>query len=186
MILDSTSYLGPARVVASASKPGYVRVALPTGMEDETLWARLALAVPYNPAEEDEVLVILSDLADAYVIGVLRGAGTTTLRVPGDLALEAPNGSVRITAGAGIQLAAARSVKVSARRGSLHFTRLNVIATTLVERVGNLFTWATGLVQSRSRRSRMIAEEGWLVRAGRAHVKTTENIHISGKTVHLG
>ena len=31
-----------------------------------------------------------------------------------------------------------------------------------------------------------IADEGWLVRARRAHVKTTDNIHINGKTIHLG
>jgi hypothetical protein len=33
---------------------------------------------------------------------------------------------------------------------------------------------------------RSIADEGWLMRAGHAHVKTTDNIHISGKTIHLG
>jgi hypothetical protein len=183
MILDTSSYLGPARIVTPATRPGFVQVALP---DDDLLWARLALAVPYSPAEGDEVLVIFSDLADAYVIGVLRGTGTTTLRVPGDLALEAPHGSVRIRAGDGIQLTATRSLEASARRATFRFARLNVLATTLVERVGSLFTWVTGLIQSRSRRSRTIVEEGWLVRAGRGHVKTTDNIHIAGKTVHLG
>jgi hypothetical protein len=183
MILDTAAYLGPARVVAPAGRPGFVQVALP---DDDTVWARLALAVPYSPAEGDEVLVIRSDLDDTYVIGVLRGSGTTTLRVPGDLVIDAPNGSVRIMAGKSIALAATRAVEISGRRGTFRFERMSVIAASLVERVGNLFTWATGLIQSRSRRLRTLARESWLARAGRVHVKAEENVHVNGQTIHLG
>jgi hypothetical protein len=61
-----------------------------------------------------------------------------------------------------------------------------MLVTTLVQRLENAYTWATGLVQSKSRRVRSIAEEGWLMSAGRAHIKTTDNVHIGGKTIHLG
>lgn len=182
-MLETSVYLGPARVVAPAGKPGYVQVAL---ADDEVLWARLALAVPYSPALGDEVLLICHEMPDAFVIGVLRGSGTTTLRVPGDLKLEAPHGQVSITAGKSVKLRSGQALELAAPRATFRFRRLNVLVTTLVERVNNLFTWATGLVQCKSRRLRQVAEEGWLVRAGRAHVKTQDNIHIDGKTINLG
>lgn len=183
MILDLALYLGPARVLQGSSRPGYVHVALP---EEELLWARLALALPYSPVVGDEVLVIRENADNAYVIGVLQGSGTTTWRVPGDLRLEAPDGEVLISAGRGIDLRSDESIGLSAPQGTLRFARLNILVTTLVQRLHNSLVWATGLIQTRSQRSRAIAEEGWLVRAGRAHVKTKDNVHINGKTIHLG
>jgi hypothetical protein len=101
MMLETSVYLGPARVMTAPGKPGYVRVALP---DDEVVWARLAMAIPYSPAPGDEVLVICQEMPDAYVIGVLQGHGTTTLRVPGDLKLEAPRGDVSILAGKSVKV----------------------------------------------------------------------------------
>src|SRR5262245_54816146 len=77
VMFETAVFLGPARVLAEDGKTGRVQVALPDGDE---VWARLALAVPYHPAVGDEVLVICQEMPDAYVIGVLRGHGTTTLR----------------------------------------------------------------------------------------------------------
>jgi hypothetical protein len=183
MMLDTSVYLGPARVLATATKPGYVRVEL---ANDDVLWARLALAVPYRPEPGDEVLVICQEPPDAFVIGVLEGCGTTTLSVPGDLRLEAPQGEVSIMAGMSVKVRSAQAIEMAAPRATFRFARLNMLVTTLVQRLANSFTWATGLMQSKSQRLRQLAEEGWLVRAGRAHVKTTDNIHINGKTIHLG
>jgi hypothetical protein len=183
MTVELGLYLGPARVLRGPGRPGYLEVAL---REEEVVWARLALAVPYQPEEGDEVLVIREDPRNAYVIGVLSGAGITTLRVPGDLRLEAPAGRVRISAAQGIHLRAEDSIDLSAPLGTLRFARLNVLVSTMVQRLERWLVWASGLIQTRSRRTRTIAEEGWLVRAGRAHVKTTENVHINGKTIHLG
>ena len=183
MILDTTLYLGPAEVTTPAGKPGFLEVQLPDG---ETCWARLALAIPYSPARSDEVLLIRQEHDSAYVIGVLRGSGTTTLRVPGDLNLDAPNGAVRLRAGTTLQLKATDAVEITSRRATVKVARFSLVATTLVQRVTSAYTWATGLVQSKSRRLRQVAEEGWLVRAGRAHLKTTDNVHINGKTIHLG
>ena len=181
-MLETAVYLGPARVVAPDGKPGYVQVVL---ADDEVLRARLALAVPYSPVAGDEVLVICQEMPDAYVIGVLRGSGPITLRVPGDLKLEAPRGEISIIAGKSVKVRGAQAIELAAR-ATFRFNRLNVLVTTLVQRLANSFTWATGLVQSKSRRLRQVAEEGWLVRAGRAHVKTQDNIHINGKAIHLG
>jgi hypothetical protein len=146
----------------------------------------MAMAVLYSPEPGDEVLVACNEPPHAYVIGVLEGRGTITLRVHADLRLEAPRGRVQILAGKSIQVRSEQSLELNAPRATFRFDRLNVLVTTLVQRLTHAFTWATGLVQSKSRRLRWIAEEGWLVRAGRAHVRTTDNIHINGKTVHLG
>ena len=183
MMIETSAYLGPARVLAGPGKPGYVQVSLP---DDETVWARLALATPYRPAPDDEVLVICEETPHAYVIGVLEGRGVTTLRVPGDLKLEAPRGKVQIVAGKSVELRSEKAIELAAPRATLRFGRLNVLVTTLVQRLTNAFTWATGLVQSKSRRMRCVIDEGWLVRAGRAHIQTADNIHINGKTIHLG
>ncbi len=183
MIVGTSSYLGPARVVAGAGRPGYVHVALP---EDGSMWARLAMAVPYNPMPGDEVLVICDEPPNAYVVGVLKGSGTTTLRVPHDLRLEAPFGDVHIDAGHSIKMHSEVAIDMTSPRATFRFSRLNVLVTTLVQRLTNAYTWAVGLVQTKGRRVRCVAKEGWLVRAGRAHVKTSDNIHINGKTIHLG
>src|SRR5262245_56926379 len=120
-MLETSVYLGPARVLAPAGKPGYIQVAL---ADDEVLWARLALAVPYSPALGDEVLLICQDLPAAYVIGVLRGGGTTTLRVSGDLKLEAPCGVISIAAGKKVKVRGVQAIELAAPRATFRFRRL--------------------------------------------------------------
>ena len=123
---------------------------------------------------------------EAYVVGVLRGRGITSLQVPGDFTLAAPHGTIRLVSGHSVHLQSADSVEVATRKLTLRTTRLNILAATLVQRLGNAYTWATGLFQLKSRRVRTVADEGWLVRAERAHVKTSGNTCINGKTIHLG
>lgn len=74
---EAALYLGPA--TAAKAEERRVLVAMPDG---ERTWARLALTIPYRPAEGDELLVVRHD-GDAYVIGVLEGrAGTLLLEAP--------------------------------------------------------------------------------------------------------
>lgn len=183
MIIDTAQYLGPAEVVTAAGKPGYVEVRL---LDGEIVWARLALAFPYLPALSDEVLVVFQQPSQAYVIGVLQGRGVTTLQVPADLTLAAPNGSIRLLAGKAVQLNGTESVDISTPRATVRAKRLNLLATTLVQRIGNAYTWATGLLQFKGRSIRTVTDEGWLLRADRVHVKTSGNTSIRGKTIHLG
>jgi hypothetical protein len=183
MMTQLDSYLGPAEVVAPGGSPGFVDVRL---LDGDVVSARIALAQLYSPAVGDEVLVISQRTGDAYVIGVLAGRGTTTIQVPADLTLAAPRGTIRIAAGRGIQVQSGASIEMAARKATLRVGRLNVVAATLVQRLGSAFTWATGLLQWKSRRMRTVTDEGWLVRAERAHLKTAGNTCINGKTVHLG
>jgi hypothetical protein len=183
MIIETALYLGPAEVITQSERPGFIDVKFPDG---ETSWARLALAMHYQPAVGDQVLVIRQEADSAYVIGVLQGRGSTILCVPGDLNLEAPNGAVRISAGTSLHFRGGESMEVTAPRTTIRTSRLNLLATTLVQRVNSAYTWATGLLQTKCRRLRQVSDEGWLVRAGRGHLKTDEGISINGKNIHLG
>jgi hypothetical protein len=181
---ESALYLGPAEVVLPAAHhAGLVEVRL---LDGELVQARLALAVPYEPAAGDEVLVVCQRPPDAYIIGILRGRGVTRLRVPADLELEAPAGSIRLRAGRSVEVHGTQAVSIEGKTTSVRAQRINLIAATLVQRLDNAFTWTRNLLQFKSRRVRTIADEGWLVRASRAHLKTSGNTCINGETIHLG
>lgn len=183
MITQTESYLGPAEVVSAGGTCGIVQVRL---LDGEQVAARLALAQPYAPAAGDEVLVISQKWGEAYVIGVLHGRGVTTLQVPADLTIAAPNGSIRLSAGRHLELNGKASIDLVTPKATVRATRLNILATTLVQRLGSAFTWAKDLLQWKSGRVRTVVDEGWLLRADRVHTKTSGNTCINGKTVHLG
>jgi len=183
MELETGVALGPARVLSVEETARWVRLEI---ADYGVCRARVAVAPPYQPAPGDEVLALRQAADTAYVIGVLQAAGKTCWRVPGDLELHAPNGSVRIRAGASLKLEGAEKLEAAAPCATLRAARLNLVATTLVQRVGNLLTWASGLLQTRAERLRQISSQGWFVRAGRGHIKTADNMTINGKTIHLG
>jgi len=76
MILEQTTYLGPARVLESAG--GRVRLAL----HEQEAWALLALAYPYRPEAGDIVLAV------------------------GSIVFSAPSGSIELSAGHGVRIKA--------------------------------------------------------------------------------
>ena len=77
-ISSETTFLGPARVLDTDG--ARVLVAMP----DQKAWATPAMPYAYDAAPGDTLLVIGRDEL-FYVIGVIAGAGATTLRAPGDL-----------------------------------------------------------------------------------------------------
>src|SRR4051812_37154949 len=95
--LERSPRLSPARVVRVEN--GRVQLEFP----DELAWAAVALAFPYAPAADDEVLAIGQD-DTWYVIGVLRGSGTTNLTVPGNLTIRAPSGAIELAAARGVRI----------------------------------------------------------------------------------
>ena len=95
--LEQTTRLQPGRVLRVAG----TRVQLRCG--GETVWARMALAYPYQAAVGDQLLAIGQE-EDWYVIGVLQGSGTTTLTVTGDLRIDAPRGSIELNAAQGLHI----------------------------------------------------------------------------------
>ena len=174
-MIGTETALGPATVTETEGRPDYVRVEREEG---ESVWARLALAVPYQPVVGDEVLVAGAEPERTYVIGLLRGTGKTTLRVSGDLALEAPNGS--------IDLSAARGVRVGAPEISLRAGKLEFIAQRILEKARDAYVWISELFQLKSRRMRAVAETTLDLRADTAYVKAKGEVNIDGRSIHLG
>lgn len=175
MIDTTTTYLGPARLRES-------RVELPDG---RILPARFALALPYRPADGDEVLVISNDDALAYVIGVLEGHGETVLKAPGHLVLEGAEG-VSIRSPRPIVLTSGQSVVAEGPEVSLRAGRLEFWAHRILQKAHDLYSWISGLFQTTSWRYKVEVEETATVRAGRTVVKARGTVNIDGSSIHLG
>lgn len=162
-MIGTDMYLGPAKVLEIAGAER-VRLELPGG----PAWARLALAVPFRPSVGDEVLAITHDFEAVYVVGVLSAGSRTTLRVEGDLAIEARK----------IEL---RAPEVGVRAG-----KFDVLAHRMVEKVRDLYTWVSELFQIRSRRFRAVSESTMHLKAYRAYLKADTDVNVDGKSINLG
>ena len=182
MITDTSTYLGPAAVLDSAGRAGWVAVELPTG---ERAWARLAFTMAYEPAPGDEILVIARDQDHMFAIGVLRAAGAVSLRVTGDLRIAA-GGGITLASPRGITLRSEERLEASAPALTLRAGRLEILAQRLVERLGSAFVWIKEVFQLKARRMRALAEKDYVVRAGRMHLRSREDFSIDGRTIHLG
>lgn len=195
MLTITTHYLGPAKVL-STSPPApeappseelgngaKVEVLLPNGDCTE---ARIALAVPYQPAIGDQVLVISQDSEQAYVIGVLRASSNMMWTIPGDLVIQAPQGSISFSSAKKIRLKSRRLVDIASARVNLRAVRLELATRRLVERIGSAYLWVKELFQVKTRRCRTVADDSYLVKAGRARMKSDGNFNINGQTIHLG
>ncbi len=147
--IEQITYLGPARVVMSAGRR--VKVELP----DEVVWAQLALASPYQPEEGDRVLV-MGQAGSWYAIGLLEGAGTTVITVPGDLELHAPKGAIRLRAGRGIHLRSPR-IRIASQR-------LELFANDFLQRFRG----------------------DYRLKAERINEEAKDDVRVDGRKIHLG
>ena len=171
MLLETTTHLGPARVV-EASAP-HVRIRL----ADQEVLATTALSSPYQPVVGDVVLAIGQE-ENYYVIGVIQGAGRTVFRAPGDLEFRAPKGTIDLVSTRGIRL---RSPDVSVRAG-----RMEVVARTLIEKFEEARRWVRGLFQLRAGRVRQEVEGSCHLKAERIVERATKDVKIDGERIHLG
>jgi Protein of unknown function (DUF3540) len=171
LMLEQATFLGPARVARVAGPK--LQLELP----DEFAWAQMALAFPYQPVEGDVVLAI-GRSGEWYVIGLLSGNGTTTLTVPGDLALRAPSGRIELTAADGIAL--------KSRRVSVSADRLDLLARTVVERFGQAARWVRDTFRLRAGRLRSRVEGDYSLKAGRIREIADAEVKIDGSKIHLG
>jgi hypothetical protein len=173
MLIDQelSTRLGPARVLQAAGRR--VQLELP----DEAVWAVMALAYPYQPAPGDTVLAVGQD-GDWYVIGVLSGAGTTTLTVPGDLAIRAPRGAIEITA--------AKGVRVKSPVVEVIAHRLEHAAKSVMERFGRATRWVREELQVRAGRLRTRVDSTYDLRAERVLARAEDDVKIDGRQIDLG
>jgi hypothetical protein len=168
----AADYLGPAE--ALDVERGSVRVELPDGT---VVGARMALAVRYEPAPGDTLLVIAKN-GDAYVIGVLHGSGHTALTLPGDVDLHAAGGVLRLSGDRGVELHGPE-VEVVANK-------LRVVADAALHRFASLCQRVTGLFTAHAGDAHTIVDGTQLTQAKTATLLTEEVVTINGKQVHLG
>jgi hypothetical protein len=166
-----TTQLTEAQVLQAAGNR--VQLELP----DELVWARSALASPYEIAVGDQVLAI-GQQGTWYVIGVLRGSGKTTFVVPGDLAIQAPRGSV--------ELAAAKGICIKSPDVSITAQRLELAARMVFESFVQATRWVKEAFQVRAGRMRARVESTYDVKAGRILERAEGDVKIDGRKIHLG
>lgn len=165
-------YLGPAEVRRVGAHELEIR--LPSG---EARSARLALAFSYDPQVGDEVLVIGNEHGH-YVIGVLRGRGTSRLTFPSDVELRATEGVVRVVGGKGIELEAP---EVATRAG-----RVQVFADSLRQRLGSLYQAVSHTLSVRAGSTHTVVADTSYTQAKRATLLTQNEVNINGKSINLG
>ncbi|MFO0550166.1 MAG: DUF3540 domain-containing protein [Polyangiaceae bacterium] len=165
-------YLGPATVVATA--PSSLEVRLPSG---EVATAELALAFPYRASEGDVVLVIGRGQAH-YVIGVMRGAGETSLHFQGDVSLRAVGGKLRLGGDEGVQ--------VTGRELEVLVDAFKVVADSMVQRASSVYQRITGLLSTRAAESQTIVDGTASTKAKTGVILTEEKMTINGKQIYLG
>jgi hypothetical protein len=170
--LESMTYLGPARVRSVAA--GRVRIAV---LDEEPMWATLAIAGTYQPMPDDEVLAI-ANAGAWYVIGVIRGRGKSVLTVPGDLEITAPRGK--------IELSAAKGVRIKSAEVSIVADRLEFAARTVLERFVDATRWVQEAFHLRAKRVREHVEEDYDLMAGRILQRAEGDVKIDGHKINLG
>ncbi|MEL7447979.1 MAG: DUF3540 domain-containing protein [Pseudomonadota bacterium] len=169
---DLERYLGPARVVTTGADG--VQVALPDG---EQARATLALALPYEPVPGDELLVI-GEVGQFYVIGVLKGAGTTRLAVAGNLDVHAVDGSLRLLGD--------RGVEVEGNEVAIRTRSLKMHADAVRQKFSTLYRHVRDLCSTRAGRSHAMADETAHSQAERTVILSKETVTVNGQRIQIG
>ncbi len=167
----SSVYLGPARVIGVADRKAKLR------LHDQEFWADVALAFPYELSVEDVVLTINQD-THWYVIGVLQGTGKTTLTVPGDLALKAPQGSIELEAG--------KQVSIQGPLVRLNAGRLEIFAKSAWEKFTKVTRWVKEACKVHAGRFLTRTDGEYRLRAGTIKEKAVGDVRIDGTKINLG
>lgn len=163
--------VGPARVLETGPSWALVECAGRAAAER----AELAFSMPYEPTVGD-LLVVVGKPGALYAVGVLRGAGRTTLAVEGDLDVAA-SGQLRLRG---------RAVAIEGEEVTVEAGRLSTAAHTAVEVVGSLVQRVAGLFSQQARDVHVHAEESVVTRAKNATILTEESVVVNGKQLFLG
>jgi hypothetical protein len=165
-------YLGPAEVIEAGA--GEIEARLPNGA---AVRAELALAFPYRPAAGDVVLVI--GRGDAhYVIGVLRGAGETTLAFEGNVNLRAVGGRLNLRGDDGVQ--------VEGRELAVLVSAFKVVAESITQKAASAYQRVTGLLSVRAGESHTLVDGASTAKSKSGVILTEEKMTINGKQIFLG
>jgi len=168
----AAEYLDTATVIAAAYS--HLEVELVDGRRVE---ATMALAMPYQPAVGDELLVIGSPRG-FWVIGVVSGRGSTELRLPGDVDIHAMDGKLRLTGDQGVE--------VTSPTIALRANDLRVTADKLVEQFTNVVRNVKEMLSVRAGQRHTAVKGNSMEMAKRVSIIGEENVAVNGKQIHLG
>lgn len=165
-------YLGSARVVRGVGR------SLVVALEDETrVFAKLALAFPYQPACDDEVLVI-GDAQSFFVIGVLDGHGVTCLSGAGGLSLHAEGGRLSLVGDRGISL--------RGHHVAMETNKLVRLATTAVQTFGAQALEVREALSVEAGEVDELSQRSWVMQAKGVVLKALKGARMKGRAVRLG
>ena len=168
-------YFGPATVTAVLDRE--VELEISVGGAAMRRWARLAIAIAYQPQVDDVVLAIAA-AGDCYVIGVIEGHGPTVLNAPGDLELRAGTGEVRI-AGAQGCVVAAPAVRVEA-------ASLDLVGDTLHEEFEIVRYRIGEMLEVRAKAICTAVADTYRLTARRIFGRGEDSVSIDAPSINLG
>ncbi len=146
-------------------------------LDGETVLARLAMAGGIRPAVGD-VAVVISQQDRHYVVGVVSSGAKTVIEVAGDLDLSAPHGSVTLSAGGGVRVAAPTIVLAA------HSLRL--VAHAVVEEFGRLWCWVREQLDLKAGAMRTDIDQTYRLRAQQILERAEGRVSIDGERIDLG
>ncbi|WP_437667385.1 DUF3540 domain-containing protein [Sorangium sp. So ce1182] len=165
-------YLGPARV--TAAEGGAVAAELPGG---QAVAVEMALALPYEPALGDTLLVI-GRAERYYAIGVLHGRGRTVLSLQGDVAVHAREGA--------LSLSGDRGVEIRGPELDVHTGNIRMVADAVVQKFTSMYQRVSALLSVQASESHTVVEKTSFTKAKNATILTEETVTVNGKQILLG
>jgi len=170
--LATAEYLDSATVVVAS--PAHLEVELVDGTRVD---AKMALAMPYQPAVGDELLVIGNGHA-FWVIGVVSGRGAMELRVHGDVNIHAVGGKLRLDGDRGVDLGGPSI--------SLRTKNLSIVADKVVEKLTNAVRHVREMWTTRSGERHEIVDGNSMKMAKRVTILAKDSVAVNGRQIHLG
>jgi hypothetical protein len=172
--VEPTQAVRLLRGVVAAASGATVVVTLPDGKEASPTFA---LALPYAACEGD-VLLLLGQDSEYFVVGVISGRGKTSLEIQGDVSLRAVGGALSLSGDQGLTLRAPHV--------EVHADKLSTVARSVVETFTSLFQRVTDVLHTHAREQVSIVDEGSYSQAKSTAIQTEETVTINGKEIHLG
>ncbi|WP_437969883.1 DUF3540 domain-containing protein [Sorangium sp. So ce260] len=165
-------YLGPARV--TSAEAGAIAVELPGG---QAVAVQMALALPYEPALDDTLLVIGRD-EGYYAIGVLHGRGRSVLSLHGDVAVHAREGALSLCGDKGVEI---RGPELEVQVGTIR-----MVADAVVQKFTSVYQRVSALLSVQASESHTVVEKTAFTKAKNATILTEETVTVNGKQILLG
>ena len=164
------SFMGPARVLSVTD--GIVA----RRSDGREVSVTMALALAYEPVPHD-LLLVVGGTSGHFAIGVIDGAGKTSLCTAGDLDLRAC-GSVNISADHGVRMHSPEVEIVS--------DSVKVVAGRAVQKLGALYQHVRELWSVKADSAHLSVSGQFLQRSRSATVLAEEVVTVNGKQIQLG